>query len=106
MYKYYTINSQKGTIKMKKILSIAVVSTLALFSLNSCTSDKSTEITPKGFENTRTVRTADGSNVTCNNCRAKFKISTRIQKLVNSGNAEVKCPVCHKNYLTGQVIKH
>jgi hypothetical protein len=91
---------------MKKVLSLLLLSALSLFILNSCTSDKSTQVTPKGFENTRSIRTANSSTVICHNCRAKFKLSTRIQKLVGTGNAEVECPVCHRNYITGRMVKH
>lgn len=90
---------------MKKILSLLLVSTLSLLMLSNCTSEKNTNVTPKGYENTRTVRTVNNSNVTCHNCRAKFKLSNRIQKLVNSGHAEVRCPECNKNYITGKVVK-
>ena len=92
---------------MKKAFSLLLISALSLSILNSCASDKNTQVTPKGFENARTIRTANsGANVTCHNCRAKFKLSARIQKLVRAGSAEVECPVCHRNYLTGKVVKH
>jgi uncharacterized paraquat-inducible protein A len=91
---------------MKNILSLLLITILTLSMLNSCASKKNTEVaTPKGFTNTRTIRTVNSSTVVCHNCRAKFKLSYRIQKLVHNGNAEVRCPVCHKNYLTGQVVK-
>ena len=91
---------------MKNTLSLLSITILMLSLLNSCTSEKNTEVTPKGYENTRTIRTANsGTNVVCHNCRAKFKLSLRIQKLVNAGQAEVRCPECHKNYLTGKEVK-
>jgi uncharacterized Zn-finger protein len=94
---------------MKKTLSLLLITilTLSMLSiLSSCASQKNIEVaTPKGYTNTRTIRTSNSSNVVCHNCRAKFKLSHRIQKLVHNGNAEVRCPVCHKNYLTGQVVK-
>ena len=92
---------------MKNTFILLLISLLTIAMLNSCANQKSQTVTiPKGYQNTRTVRTANsGSNVTCRNCRAKFKLSDRIQKLVHSGHAEVRCPECHKNYLTGQVVK-
>ncbi len=91
---------------MKNILSTLLLTLLTLSIFNSCASEKNTSVTtPKGFENTRTLRTANSSTVICHNCRAKFKLSYRIQKLVSAGQAEVRCPVCHKNYLTGKEVK-
>jgi len=90
---------------MKNILQLLLITLFSLFLFNSCVSKKNHEATPKGFENTRTLRTTNSSTVICHNCRAKFKLSYRIQKLVGEGNAEVRCPVCHKNYLTGATVK-
>lgn len=92
---------------MKKFLSLLLISTLSLSFINGCASDKNTTASTTNYENIRAVRTASGgTTVTCHNCRAKFKLSARIQKLVNAGNAEVECPVCHKNYISGKLIKH
>ncbi|NEW61662.1 hypothetical protein GSY74_10230 [Sulfurovum sp. bin170] len=91
---------------MKNILQLLLTTMLFLSLFNGCASKQNHESTPKGFDSARTIRTTNSSNVVCHNCRAKFKLSHRIQKLVGEGNAEVACPVCHKNYLTGAVVKH
>ena len=85
---------------MKNILSTLLLTLLTLSIFNSCASEKNTSVTtPKGFENTRTLRTANSSTVICHNCRAKFKLSPTIQKMSMKGDAIVDCPVCHKDYL-------
>ena len=95
---------------MKKSLLLTLGIMLSIFSFVGCSSSNKQivvpSVIPKSVENRRTTDSTNSTNVVCNSCQASFKLSHRIQKLVNQGSAEVKCPVCHKNYLTGATVKH
>jgi type IV pilus biogenesis protein CpaD/CtpE len=97
---------------MKNSIVLTLITLLSLLLFTSCASSpksQSQQVIPKNVETNTRIRTTSSTNnsdVVCHNCRAKFKLSMRIQKLVHDGNAEVKCPVCHKNYLTGEPVKN
>jgi len=81
---------------MKKILFAVSILLFGLL-LGGCAASeegaKETTATAPQFGN-RSLE-SDTVNVVCTNCRAKFKISAKVQKLAMKGKAHIICPQCH-----------
>ena len=90
---------------MKTTLIALLVGTFALITFTACTADKQVEAPVQVENNSNRFRTINATNrvgsqtVICHNCSAQFKLSQKIQKMSMKGDAIVKCPVCHHNYL-------
>ena len=91
---------------MKKVSNLLLVSALSLFIIGGCATTQKEKVIKQPTANTdrfRTIysnsnRNSEDIKVVCTNCRAKFKISLNAMK----SGAEVRCPVCHHLYRTGQ----
>ena len=76
---------------MKKILF--AVSIILLLAGCAASEEGTKEATAPQFGN-RSLE-SDTVSVVCTNCRAKFKISAKVQKLAMKGKAHIICPQCH-----------
>ncbi len=88
---------------MKKAFKLLLFSTLSLFAIVGCATEKEKDIKPSttNTDRFRTInahRNSQNMSVVCTNCRAKFKISLHAMK----SGATVRCPVCKHLYRTGQ----
>ena len=73
---------------------------IILLLFTSCNSTKTKAISNDAIQQTNAFphATRNPNEVICINCRAKFKVTKAMHKVVN-GHEYIECPVCHHDYL-------